>query len=140
MDHVPVVEGVSVDHHNLSHHGQDRAKIEQLKLIETAQMQAFAKLMATLANKTEAANGGGRLLDHTSVVFGSNLGNANSHDWHNLPILLAGGGHRHGQYRAFDEQRNQPLSNLFLSLLQKQGHEIERFGSSTGTIDLTNFA
>ncbi len=130
---VPPVPGVSVDHHNLSHHGQEETKIEQLTLIETAIMSAFGKLMGALGQKNES---GQRLLDQTSVVFGSNLGNANSHDWRNLPIILAGGGFSHGSYRAFDEKNNLPLSNLFLTLLQHQGHEVESFGSSTATMEL----
>lgn len=130
---VPPVEGVSIDHHNLSHHGQDDTKITQLELIERAELNAFQKLLAALAAKQEA---GRRLLDHTAVLFGSNLGNANSHDWRNLPILLAGGGFRHGRHLVHDKDDNRPLCDLFVSLLQFQRHEVERFGSSKATLDL----
>ncbi len=130
---VPPVPGVSIDHHNLSHHGQDEAKIAQLKLIEMAQMRALAKLLAALHDRTE---NGARLLDHTAVLFGSNLGNANSHDWRNLPILLAGGGFKHGEHRAFDAENNTPLANLFVTLLQSQGHTVDAFGSSTSALSL----
>ena len=82
---VPPVPGVTIDHHNLSHHGQDPEKIRQLELVEMAEMGAFAKLLGALKQKTE---GGAPLLDNTMVLLGSNLGNANSHDWTNLPILL----------------------------------------------------
>jgi hypothetical protein len=127
---VPPVPGVSIDHHNLSHHGQDPEKIRQLELIETAEFGAFAKLIASLKQKTE---GGAPLLDNTMVLFGSNLGNANSHDWTNLPVLLAGGGFKHGQHLAFDAKNNTPLSNLFVQMLQKMGVETDKFGSSTKT-------
>ena len=125
---VPPVPGVSIDHHNLSHHGQDPEKIKQLKLIEDAEMKAFASLLSGLKAKTEGA---GALLDRTTVLFGSNLGNANSHDTLNLPILVAGGRFKHGQHLAFDAKNNVPLSNLFVSLLQGMGMEADKFGTST---------
>ncbi|MEP6667946.1 MAG: DUF1552 domain-containing protein [Chthoniobacter sp.] len=127
---VPPIAGVSMDHHNLSHHGQDPEKIRQLELIETAQMGALDKLFTALKQKTE---GGVPLLDNTMVLFGSNLGNANSHDWHNLPILLAGGGFRHGQHLAFDAKDNTPLCNLFVQMLQKMKVEADQFSTSTAT-------
>ncbi len=65
------------------------------------------------------------------VLFGSNLGNANSHDWHNLPILLAGGGFRHGQHLAFDARDNTPLCNLFVQMLQKMKVEADQFSTSS---------
>ena len=68
------------------------------------------------------------------VLFGSNLGNASNHDTRNMPILLAGGGFRHGQHLAFDRQDNYPLTNLYVSMLQQLGLEIETFVSSTGTM------
>jgi hypothetical protein len=67
------------------------------------------------------------------VVYGSNLGNANTHVTTNLPVLFAGGGFRHGQHLAFDTQNNYPLPNLFVSMLQSMGIETDRFATSTGT-------
>lgn len=125
---VPPVPGVTIDHHNLSHHGQDPEKIRQLELVEMAEFGAFAKLLGALKQKTE---GGAPLLDNTMVLLGSNLGNANSHDWTNLPILLAGGGFKHGQHLAFDPKQNVPLCNLFVQMLQKMGQETSAFGSSS---------
>jgi len=127
---VPPIPGVSIDHHNLSHHGQDSQKIQQLRLIEEAQMHAFDKLLAALSRKQEGAS---RLLDSTSVVFGSNLGNANSHDTKNIPLLLAGGKFRHGQHLILDREKNTPFCNLFVQVAQQMGHEIEQFGSSSGS-------
>lgn len=127
---VPPIPGVSIDHHNLSHHGQDSQKIQQLRLIEEAQMHAFGKLLSALSRKQEGAS---RLLDSTSVVFGSNLGNANSHDTKNIPLLLAGGKFRHGQHLILDREKNTPFCNLFVQVAQQMGHEIEQFGSSSGS-------
>jgi hypothetical protein len=92
------VEGVSEGYHNLSHHGQDPGKIAQLTLIEIEQMKAFRDFLAKLH---AADDGGGTLLDRTTVLLGSNLGNASSHSNENLPILVAGGGFKHGQHLAF---------------------------------------
>lgn len=128
---VPPVPGVNMDHHNLSHHGQDPEKIKQLELIETAKLTAYAKLIGSLKGKAE---NGSTLLDNTSVLFGSNLGNANSHDWRNLPILLAGGGFQHGQHIACDAKDNTPLANLFVQMMQKMGVEAEEFGSSSKAV------
>ena len=70
----------------------------------------------------------------------TNMGSANSHSNDNLPVLLAGGGFKHGQHLAFDTQKNHPLTHLHVSLLQRLGLETDRFSSSTGTmsgLDLT---
>lgn len=124
---VPPVPGVSIDHHNLSHHGQDQEKLRQLQLVEEAQMKSLEKLMASMKRKTES---GSRLLDSTTMLFGSNLGNANSHDTKNLPILLAGGPFRHGQSLMLDRENNTPLSNLFVQVAQQMGQPLEKFGTS----------
>ena len=70
---------------------------------------------------------------HDGALTARNLGNANSHSTENLPILFAGGGFKHGQHLAFD-QKNAPLPNLFVSMLQRLGIETDRFASSTGTM------
>jgi hypothetical protein len=124
------IQGVSQDWHNLSHHGKDDAKISELKLIEGAEFEAFNEFLTRLK---ETPEGGGNLLDATAVLFGSNLGNASSHDWRNLPVIVAGGGYRHGSYVAHDPKNNTPFANLFVPLAQRMGVEIERFGSSTKT-------
>jgi hypothetical protein len=127
---VPPVPGVTIDHHNLSHHGQDPEKIRQLELIEKAEMKALSKLVGSLKAKKEGA---GTLLDNSMVFYGSNLGNANSHDTRNLPVLLAGGGFKHGQHLMFNTKDNVPMCNLFVQMLQKLGMEVDAFGSSTAT-------
>ena len=128
---VPPIEGVTQDYHNLSHHGQDAERLAQLKVVELEQLKAFAEFLGQLRGTKE---GGGTLLGNTMVLLGSDLGNGSSHDNHNLPIILAGGGFRHGQHLAFDKTNNYPLPNLFVSMLQRLGIETDTFASSTGTI------
>ena len=128
---VPPVTGVTIDHHNLSHHGQEPEKIAQLRLVETAQMRVLDGLLSKLKAGREK---GAPLLDDTMVLFGSNLGNANSHDTRNLPILLAGGGFELGGHTAYNADKNTRLCNLFVSMLQQLGVETDSFGSSTGTL------
>lgn len=127
---VPPIPGVSIDHHNLSHHGQDKDKLRQLRLVEEAQMQALAKLLGDLKTSTE---GGRQLLASTSTVFGSNLGNANAHDTKNLPLILAGGRFRHGQHLMLDRDNNTPLSNLFVQIAQQMNQPLDAFGSSSSS-------
>ena len=133
QDHysVPQVDGVSLEHHNLSHHGRDKSKIQQLKKIESALVNCFGSLLGQLKAKKE---GMGTLLDSSSVLFGSNLGNANSHDPRNLPIFLAGGGFRHGGYVARRKGDTAPLCNLFVSMLNNMGLETESFAQSNGAL------
>ena len=133
QDHmvVPKIGGISAEHHNLSHHGQDPNKISQLKIIETELLKCFNELLRQLAKPTEAE---GRLLDHTSVLLGSNLGNANAHDPSNLPIILAGGKHKHQGHVAHSKSDNTPLCNLYVHLLNRVGIETDNFGTSTGTL------
>lgn len=128
MNAVPVIDGVRSDWHGLSHHGKDPKKIDELKIIELAEFETFGKFLTSLRKITEQ---GRSLLDSTAVLFGSNLGNASSHSWKNLPIMVVGGGYRHGQYVAHDSKSNTPLANLFVSLAQRMGLEVDRFGSST---------
>jgi hypothetical protein len=127
MNAVPEIEGVKNDWHNLSHHGQDVEKIEELKVIETAEFTAFAGFLTKLK--------AGSLLDSTSVVFGSNLGNASAHQTANLPLILAGGGFKHGRHIAIDKEKH-VFSNLFVSLAQRMGVPADKFGFSTGVLDI----
>jgi hypothetical protein len=128
---VPPIPGVTFDHHNLSHHGQDPEKVKQLAVVETKVFELLRDLLAKLkAAKEDSAT----VLDRTAVMLGSNLGSGNSHSCKNLPVLLAGGGFRHGQHLAFDPKGGPPLANLFVSMLQRLGLEIDRFGTGKGTL------
>lgn len=128
---VPPVAGVSLGHHDLSHHGQDANKIEQLKKIELEKMKVVSEFLTKLKQTDEQ---GESLLDRTMVFFSSNLGNASNHSTKNLPVLFAGGGFQHGQHLAFDPKNSPPLCNLYVSMLQRLGIETDKFGSSTGTL------
>lgn len=124
-------QNTTTDYHNLSHHGQADDKVKQLEEADRRQMTLLKKVLQNLADKRD---GDERLLDRTTVLFGSNMGDSNTHDNTNLPILLAGGGFRHGRHLAFKRDNNTPLSNLFVTMLQNMGLETDTFGSSTGTL------
>jgi hypothetical protein len=128
---VPPIQGVSLGHHDLSHHGQDPTKLAQLRLVELETMKTLRDLFTKLKQTREA---GSNLLDRTMVFLGSNLGDGSSHSVRNLPVLIAGGGFRHGQHLHFDPQNPPPLCNLYLSMLQRLGIELNRFSTSTGTL------
>ena len=130
-NYVPTLAGVDEDWHNLSHHGRDEKKIEQLALIELEEMRLFGKFMQRLEDVRE---GGHSLLDQTAIISGSNLGNASSHNNSNLPIIAAGGRFKHGQHLAFDPEKSPPLCNLFVSYLQHLGVDADQFGSGTGSL------
>jgi len=125
------IPGVEHETHTLTHHGNRPETLAELKKIETAQFQALAGLLAGLKAATE---GGGTLLERTMVLYGTCMGSANGHSNNNLPVLLAGGGFKHAGLLAFDKQKNYPLANLYVSMLQRLGLEIDRFASSTGTM------
>ncbi len=127
----PNVPGVDTGTHPLTHHGNRPEKLDQLSRIELAQFSELGRLLDGLQ---AAAEPGGTLLDHTAVVYGTCMGNANSHSNVNLPVLLAGGGFKHGQHLALGGKHDYPLPNLFVSLLQRLGIGEEKFASSTGTM------
>jgi hypothetical protein len=131
-DAKPPIPGIDQGHHDITHHGMSPEKIEKLKIIETVKMKAFRELLTSLKETKEA---GGSLLDSTQVLIGSNLGDASGHGTTNLPILLAGGGYKHGRHIAGDVHNNTPLAKLFVSMLQRFGAETGKFGSGEGTID-----
>ena len=124
-------ETITDSYHNLSHHGKAEEKLAQLKVLDEWHMKLLNDLFTALKSVNE---GGENLLDRTMILYGSNLGDANSHSTINLPTLFAGGGFRHGQHLAFDQAQNYPLPNLFVSMLQRMGLEEGKFASSTGSM------
>jgi len=122
---------VTQGHHDLSHHGKDPGKIAQLNLIEIECMKVLRELLAKLKQSQE---GGETLLDRTMVYMSSNLGDASSHSTRNLPVLVAGGGFKHGQHLAFNAQNPPPLCNLYVSMLQRLGIEVDKFSTGSGTL------
>ncbi len=127
------VQGATIteSYHNLSHHGQEPDRMGQLKAIEMWHMKLLAQLYTDFKAVREQEDS---LLDRTMLLYGSNFGNSNTHETTNLPVILAGGGFRHGQVIAFDRYRNVPLSNLFVTMLHRMGIKEDKFGSSTGTM------
>lgn len=124
--------GINKGYHSLSHHGKKQENIDQLLVLEDYQMQQFARFLEKLKG---IQDGEGNLLDHTSVLFGSGMGNANSHTNYDLPMILAGGGFEHGAFKQVPMKGpgKVPLCNLFLSVLHQFGIERDSFGTSTGT-------
>jgi len=124
-------ETITDSYHNLSHHGKAEEKLAQLKVLDEWHMKLLNNLLSDLQAVSEE---GESLLDRTMILYGSNLGDANSHATVNLPTLFAGGGFHHGQHLAFDRSQNYPLPNLFVSMLQRIGLDEDKFASSTGTM------
>lgn len=126
------IPGVTSNVHEMSHHGNRENVVAELRKVEEAQ---FKELNTFLTDLRSVKQGGATLLDRTAVLYGTNMGSANSHANDNLPVLLAGGGFKHVGHLAFDRKNNYPLTNLHVSLLQRLGIPLDRFASSTGTMN-----
>ncbi len=125
------INNVTLAHHDASHHGQEPGKLDQLALIEEAEIRVFGDFLRKLK---ESREGDHTLLSRTAVLYTSNLGNSSSHDNSNLPILLAGGGFRHRGHLGFNRQNNTLMSNLYLRMLHQMGIEARSFGASTAAL------
>lgn len=127
--------GIKSGYHSLSHHGQAPEKIEKLVRIELYQMEQYARFLSKLSSIREAESDE-TLLDRTMVMLGSGMGNGNAHTNHDLPIILAGGGFKHGEHKNYPAETRQrvPLCNLYASMLQRFGVETDHFGTGTGTL------
>jgi hypothetical protein len=123
------VLGVRRDYHTLSHHGQVQETIDLLLKLERYQTEQFARFLGKLKGIDD---GGASLLDHTMVLFGSGMGNGNAHTNLNLPVILAGGGFKHGEHHQYESRA--PLANLYVSMLERFGVETKRFAQSTGAL------
>ncbi|MEP6672496.1 MAG: DUF1552 domain-containing protein [Chthoniobacter sp.] len=130
-DFMPQNLGIKKDYHALSHHGNDPESIASLITLEQYQIMHFGKFLTRLSGMND---GDRMLLDSTTVLFGSGMGDANSHKNSDLPIFLAGGGYKHGQFREVSKEssRKVPLCNLYVDIAQKMGVEIDHFGNSSG--------
>lgn len=125
--------GVSGAHHEMSHHRDEADKVANLQKIDQYLVEQFAYFLNKLDSIRE---GEGTLLDHSMIVYGGALSDANRHHHHNLPVVLAGGGCGlldTGRHVKYDGEI--PMANLFLSLLERVGVEEERLGDSTGRLD-----
>jgi hypothetical protein len=117
--------------HNITHHGNRPEVLAELRAKEESQFEALGGFLNGLSATKETDE---TLLDRTMVLYGTCMGSANSHSNTNLPVLLAGGGFKHGQHLAFDKDNNYPLTNLFVSMLQRLGIETREFSTGKGTM------
>jgi hypothetical protein len=126
--------GLSGSYHGFSHHGQREKEVTALKAIEKNQIAQMAYLIELLKKQDDPISGG-TLFDHTAILFGCGMATG-EHSTKNLPLVLAGGGFRHGEHKVYPEEGKQrvPAANLLLSILRNHGLEIDRFGTSTGTL------
>jgi len=131
-DFMPQHLGIKKDWHGLSHHGNDAEAIASLITLEKYQIEHLGKFITRLSKMND---GDRTLLDSTTVLFGSGMGDGNSHKNSDLPIILAGGGYKHGEFREVPREgiNKVPLCNLFVDIAQKMGVETDSFGNSTGT-------
>ena len=126
--------GLSGGYHGFSHHGQRDFEVGALKKIEGYQVAMVAYLIDLLKAQSDPLNGG-TLFDHTMILYGCGMATG-EHSNTNMPLILAGGGFKLGEHKGFpaDKETRVPAANLLLSMLQNFGLEIDRFGTSTGTL------
>ena len=123
--------GIDKSYHSLSHHGNKADAITDLIKLETYQIEQYGKFLARLQS---IQDGEGTLLDSTSVLFGSGIGSGNSHTNSDLPVIVAGGGYKHGDFKKVESKgiNKVRLCNLYVDLAQRMGIETDSFGNSTG--------
>ncbi len=119
-------------HHQVSHHGNDAAKIAKVAKINTYQTGLFAKFLEKLRSTPD---GDGSLLDHSLIVYGGGMGNPNVHAEGPLPIVVLGGGAGRGNRHIVNREAT-PVGNLWMTVANKYGRELESFGESTGRVEL----
>jgi len=125
--------GVTEGHHSLSHHGGNKEKIDQIRKIDKFHVEQFAYFLKRLADIKEA--NGKSVLDNSMILFGCGIGDGNRHNHNDLPILLAGrGGGSIATGRHLQYEKNTPLCNLYVSMLERMGTKVDRFGDSSGPL------
>ncbi|MCP4816229.1 MAG: hypothetical protein GY888_27255, partial [Planctomycetaceae bacterium] len=123
---------VNSGHHSLSHHRNQEENISKLKKIDKFLATEFAYFLGKLQSVKE---GEGTLLDHSMILYGSGLGDANRHDHSGLPVVMAGKANgtiqtgRHITYKS-----EEPMNNLFLSVLDRLGAQVDKLGDSSGRL------
>ncbi|MDB4621925.1 DUF1552 domain-containing protein [Rubripirellula sp.] len=132
--------GLSGGYHGFSHHGEREEPVAALKKIEGFQIAMMSYLIDLLKAQEDLINGG-TLFDHTAILYGCGMASG-THSTTNLPLVLAGGGFKHGEHRVYPDESQQriPAANLLLSILQNSGVEIDQFGSSNGSLRGLEFA
>jgi len=128
-------DGITLGYHSLTHHGKRPELLRELVIIESFYAEQFSRFLGKL--KETPDSDGQSLLESTVVMFGSGMGNASSHSSRNLPILIAGGGFRHGSHHRFERsgRDGRPLSDLFVTVLQQLGVERERYSTSNSNLN-----
>ncbi len=125
-------ELLSAGYHGLSHHGNDADKIAEYNKVGSEHVIRFGKFLRQLSNRKDPE--GRRLLDTTAVMFGSGMGNTNTHDNSRLPVLVAGGPFKHGSHQAIDRDNVSDttplLGDLYLTLMQSMGVETHSFANA----------
>ena len=132
---IPFWEGfkepdLSGNYHDLSHHGQKKEKIEKLLLLEHAILK---RISAALTTMKECAMGNSSLFDQTTTLLTASMGSANSHNFDDLPAMVFDG---RMKTTGHWQKKDVPMSNLYLGLLKQFGAKANRFGESSGTLDL----
>jgi hypothetical protein len=125
--------GITEGHHGLTHHQGDKEKIEKVTQINEYHVKQFTYLLDKLKSTPD---GDGTLLDHSMIVYGSALADGNAHQHNNLPTVLAGRGNgtlKPGRHIKFPDET--PITNLYMSMLDKMGIPVDKLGDSTGTLD-----
>jgi hypothetical protein len=125
--------GVPETHHSISHHGNDAEKLAKYAKIGTYQIVKFAEFLEKVRNTKD---GDGNLLDHSMFYWGSGMSNGNAHDRSNPPAVIVGGAHGRLKGNRHIEGKEQPTANLLLALAHIGGVEVEKFGASTGRMEL----
>ncbi len=133
------LDGVSGGYHGLSHHGNVAQQLRQLQIIDRFYIEQMARFMDRLQDSPLGNRGDGTLLDRTMVLFGTGLGDASRHSNRDLPTVIGGGGFKHRGHVDAQLPRGQrtPLNNLYTTMLQNFGVEVDRFNNATGTVDLS---
>ena len=128
-------EGITMGYHTLTHHGKDPEKANQIQIIDRYYLSQVAGFIDKLKKTTDQQ--GRSLIDDTVLLFGSGMGNASSHSSRDVPVMLVGGGLKHGAHHSFPKDRNRgtPLCDLYVTPLRHFGIETDQFASSRGDLD-----
>ncbi len=125
--------GVPEGHHQLSHHGNNKKKLEKIAKIDKFYIEQFGYFLNKLKSMEDGE--GQNVLDNSMIIYGCGIADGNSHKHHDLPLLLAGhGGGTLESGRHLDFQGEVPLSNLYVAMLDKIGAKVSKLGDSTGKL------
>ena len=126
------VDGVTGAHHSLSHHENKPDNMRQYQLINKWHIEQYGYLLRKLRDMKE---GDSNVLDNSMILLGAGIRDGNKHDPHNLPVVLAGkAGGRLASGQHLSYEKDTPLSNLYVSMLDAFGAPVERFADSTGRL------